>query len=218
MGTYGSLSRSASTSFMDKLNRYDEVLFQTQLCRYVPNGGEVLNASALNDFKPALRTLAAMRISYLNSNYDRSVLDKWARGFSGMGAFRKLSDLQYIEAHLGYRYEMLKREVIVEGTRCYVKCSVANRGFSPCYRPMNVHFVLCGERGNILLEQQVDTDVRAWLPDSAVQLSCQFDLPEGAAERLILGLRLMDPQTGREIRLCNTPPLAFLTNPIGEVL
>lgn len=218
MGTYGTLSRSASVAYTDKLNRYDEILFQTQLCRYVPNGGEVLHASALNDFKPALRTMAAMRLSYLNSNYDRSVLDKWARGHSGTGAFRKLSDLAYIEAHLGYRYELLKRDVLFSQERCYARCSIANKGFSPCYRPMEVHLVLCDEQGECVVEQKVDTDIRTWLPEAPVHIACEFDLPARRPGRLLVGLRLREPITGREIRLCNTPPLPFLTNPIGEIL
>lgn len=218
MGTYGTLSRGASVSYMDKLTRYDEILFQTQLCRYVPNGGEVLHASALNDFKPALRTMAAMRLSYLNRNYDRTVLDKWARSSSGMGAFRKMSDLDYIGAHLGYRYELLKRDMILSQEQCQVKCSIINRGFAPCYRPMDVHLVLCDEQGNTLLEHRVETDVRTWLPETTIQLSCEFELPENRPDRMILGLRLREQLTGKQIRLCNTPPLPYLTNPIGEVI
>lgn len=216
MGTYGSLSRSASTSYMDKLNRYDEILFQTQLCRYVPNGGEVLHASALNDFRPALRTMTAMRLSYLNSNYDRTVLDKWAGGRNGTGVFKKLSDLHYIDAHLGYRFALKKKELHFDQRRCSIRWMIANRGFAPCYRPVEVHLVLCGSDGKLLMEHRVDTDVRTWLPESNVALACEFELPKAEAQRMTLGLRLRDPLTGKEIRLCNTPPLPYLTNPIGE--
>ena len=218
MGTYGALSRSASTAYDDKLNRYDEILFQTQLCRYVPNGGEVLNASAMNDFKPALRTMAAMRLSYLNSNYDRAVLDKWARGHSGSGAFRKLNDLQYVDAHLGYRYALQKRDVHFNGNRICVKLSIANQGFSPCYRPVEVHVVLCDDQGGVVLEHQVDTDLRSWLPECPVQLQCEFEMPKLSQRRLLLGLRLQEAATGKQIRLCNTPEMPALANPLGEVL
>lgn len=218
LGTYGSLSRRVSTSYMDKLNRYDEILFQAQLCRFVPNGGEVLHASALNDFKPALRTMTAMRVSYLNSNYDRTVLDKWDGCHAGLGAFKKLSGLQYIDAHLGYRYALLKREVVCSQRGCSVKLNIANNGFSPCYRPVDVHLLLCDEQGKVLEEKQVDTDVRSWMPESTVQLSCDMVWPENCGKRILLGIRLTERLTGRQIRLCNTPPLASLTNPIGEFL
>lgn len=218
MGTYGSLSRSESTSYTDKLNRYDEVLFQTQLCRYVPNGGEVLHASALNDFKPAVRTLAAMRVSYLNSNYDRAVLDKWAKGNSAAGAFRKASDLEYIGAHLGYRYALQKCETHVTHGRCHVKLTIANQGFSPCYRPVRAEVILCDEQGSLLAACPVDTDVRTWLPESSAVIGCDFPIPAKAGPRCLLGLRLTDTLMHREIRLCNTPPLPSINNPIGEIV
>lgn len=218
LGTYGTLSRKVSTSYMDKLNRCDEILFQAQLCRYVPNGGEVLQASVLNDFKPALRAMSAMRISYLNSSYDRTVLDKWEGCSAGLGAFKKLSGLQYVDAHLGYRFALLKREVLCSQKGCTVRLSIANNGFSPCYRPVDVHLLLCDDRGNVLVEQQVDTDVRGWMPESNVQLNCELAWPQRCETHLYLGICLMESLTGKQIRLCNTPPLPFMTNPIGEFL
>jgi len=217
VGTYGSLSRGASTAYGDKLNRYDEILFQTQLCRYVPNGGEVLHASAMNDFKPALRTMAAMRLSYLNSNYDRAVLDKWAKGHSSTGAFRKLNDLQYIDAHLGYRYALQKRDVHFDGRRCCVRLSIANQGFAPCYRPMEVSVILSDEQGSVVEEHRLDTDLRSWLPESSGEIICEFDVPREAPRKMLLGLRLREAATGKEIRLCNTPAMPGMVNPIGEV-
>ena len=135
-----------------------------------------------------------------------------------MGAFRKINDLDYIGAHLGYRYELLKRDVILSQENCQVKCSIINRGFAPCYRPMDVHLVLCDEQGNPLLEQRVETDIRTWLPETTIQLSCEFKLPENRPDRMILGIRLREQLTGKQIRLCNTPPLPYLINPIGEVI
>lgn len=218
LGTYGSLSRKVSTAYSDKLNRYDEILFQAQLCRFVPNGGEVLHASALNDFKPAMRTMTAMRISYLNSNYDRSVLDKWEKSPAGLGSFKKLSGLQYIDAHLGYRYALQKREIVCSQQCVSIRLSIANTGFSPCYRPVDVHLLLCDEQGGVAAEHRLETDVRGWMPDSSVQLSCEMAWPENGEKHLYLGIRLTERLTGKQIRLCNTPPLPFLMNPIGEFL
>ena len=218
MGTYGSLSRAVSTSYSDKLNRYDEILFQSQLCRYVPNGGEVLHASSLNDFKPAVRTLEAMRVSYLNCNYDRAVLEKWVKGHNCPHPFRKQNDLEYIGARLGYRYALQKSEVLVAQNQLMVRLSLANLGFAPCYRPLNVCLMLTDGEGRTLASCPVNADTRAWLPETPISFAAQFPLPESAlSQKTYLALQLTDPILKCPVRLCNTPPLPFLINPIGEL-
>lgn len=218
MGTYGSLSRSLSASYSDKLNRYDEILFQSQLCRYVPNGGEVLHASPLNDFKPAIRTLEAMRVSYLNCNYDPAVLEKWAKGHNCPHPFKKQNDLEYISARLGYRFALQKSEVHVTQNRLMVRLSLANQGFAPCYRPLNVHLQLTDAEGRLLTAHPVEADTRAWLPETPICFSADFPLPENALHhKAVLSLQLTDPLLKYPVRLCNTPPLSFLINPIGEL-
>lgn len=218
MGTYGSLSRSLSTSYSDKLNRYDEILFQSQLCRYVPNGGEVLHASTLNDFKPAVRTLEAMRVSYLNCNYDRAVLGKWASGHNCPHPFKKLNDLAYIGARLGYRFSLQKSEVHITQNQLSVRLNLTNQGFAPCYRPLQVHLMLTDEEGRTLVSYPVEADTRAWLPETPISFSAAFTLPENALQqKSFLSLQLFDPLLNVPVRLSNTPPLPFLTNPIGEL-
>lgn len=218
LGTYGTLSMLESMSYTDKLSRYDEEQFQNQLARYVPNGGEIVHASPLNDFQPALRTFSSMRISYLNSNYDTAVLNKWRSGASSGGAFRKCNDLDYITAHLGYRFALRKCEVRITLECCQVHLTIANQGFAPCYHDLDVSLVLCNEEGSTLYVHPVDAQARSWLPEADGHIFCQLPLPEHIPARTILGLRLTDRLLGCEVRLCNTPPLPSLTNPIGEIL
>lgn len=221
MGTYGSVSRSVSLSCTDKLCRYDEITFQGQLCRYVPNGGEVLHASPLNDIKTALRTMEMMRLSYLNSNYDRTVLNKWRNGAHQTGAFRKASDLDFISAHLGYRYHLMRSEVscIPGETSVRAKLTLINRGFAACHRPLNVSLVLCSTEGNEEWAYPLDTDVRTWQPGKAVELEAVF-APPASGICCIVGLRLQCPLTKKMIRLANSPdPIRnVLINPIGELI
>lgn len=218
MGTYGSLSRSVSASYSDKLNRYDEILFQSQLCRYVPNGGEVLHASPLNDFKPAVKTLEAMRVSYLNCNYDRSVLDKWSAGHNCPYPFKKLNDLDYIAARLGYRFVLQKSEVHIAQHQLSLRLHLSNQGFAPCYRPLQVHLIVADEAGRTLVSHPVEADTRAWLPETPISFAAAFPLPEDALQqKTLLALRLYDPLLNVQVRLCNTPSLPHLINPIGEL-
>ena len=61
---------------LGRWNREEELDFQKELCRYVPNGGEVINDNSYNDFERAAEGLAERHITYLNKDYDQAVLKK----------------------------------------------------------------------------------------------------------------------------------------------
>lgn len=221
MGTYGSVTRSAATSVSDRMTRADEIAFQSRLCRYVPNGGEVLNASPLNDGKAAVRSMEAMRISYLNCNYDKAVLSKWRNARWGTGAFRKLSDYQYISAHLGYRFHLTRCELKRDGAAggLLLRMTVVNRGFAPIYRPVNVSLLLQDEQqGSCSIP--VDVDARTWLPGKSAEFTVRLNGEEIHPGKWAIGLQMVCPLTRREIRLANTPEgvVSGMLNPIGELM
>ena len=54
---------------LGRWNREEELDFQKELCRYVPNGGEVINDNSYNDFERAAEGLAERHITYLNKDY-----------------------------------------------------------------------------------------------------------------------------------------------------
>lgn len=72
-GTYGTKEAGGE----GRLRREDELSFQNELCRYVPNGGEAINDNSYNDFKNAIRDLGIMHVTYLNKGHDEKVLEKW---------------------------------------------------------------------------------------------------------------------------------------------
>lgn len=225
MGTYGTLPRSASVSLTDKLCRYDELAFQQMLCRYVPNGGEVLKNSPLNDVKPALKTMAAMHLSYLNSSYDRNVLDKWRRSSSALSKiFRGHSDFDYIAAHLGYRYVLADSRLTRDRYSpdiAQLHLTIINNGFSACYRPLDVSLVLRHKESGDQLILPIDTDIRNWQPQQRCELLLALAEKSIQQGRYQAGLQLRCSLTGREVRLANQPDHQDrfdMTNPIGELL
>ncbi len=222
LGTYGSMARISSLTFSDAWCREDEMIFQNQLCRYVPNGGEAVNTSQLNDAPQALRTLRQMRLSYLNSEYDGAVLDKWRGGSrSGLGGiFRKADDLTCIRAHLGYRYLLAGAQVPhrPDAAGCWhLKISLVNHGFAPCYRPMEVALMLSDGAG-APLTTPIQTDIRTWLPEQEVILDAVLPALE-RGRRYQAGLMIRCPLTGGQIHLLNTPdPTPGQPDPMGELL
>ena len=135
-GTYGTKSKT-ETGALGSWNREEELEFQSELCRYVPNGGEVIIENPLNDFEEAVTTLRQMHVSYLNRDYDRAVLNKWA-GSTVMeeGCFYGMDGLTYIERHLGYRLHIVEADITYNfwKDRLTVSVGLKNTGFAPLYR------------------------------------------------------------------------------------
>lgn len=223
LGTYGTMARISASICSDPWCRDDELLFQHQLCRYVPNGGEIVTDSALNDAPQAMRTLQMMHLSYLNSEYDPAVLNKWRNGHKcGLGGvFRRADDLTVIKAHLGYRYVVtdthLIRKTDAEG-RCHLTITLTNKGFAPCYRPMDVALHLTGEAtAPIILP--IQADVRTWQPEVLVQLDIPLPQVTEKPVRYAVGLMIRCPLTGSQIHFANTPdPQPEQPDPMGELM
>ena len=99
LGTYGDSDILFSLSGFEKRPR------QAELCRYVPNGGEVVIDKPYNDFSSAVNDLAHTHVSYLNDIYDDAVLSKWRNDtYQRNDCFRGMNGYDYIYSHLGYRY------------------------------------------------------------------------------------------------------------------
>lgn len=105
LGTYGNTARRDATSPSFQGTRKEELEFQNHLCRYVPNGGEVIYNNNLSDLETSVSDLRTMHVSYLNADYDNRILDKWKKSiWTGNDSFHGCDGYSYVQAHLGYRY------------------------------------------------------------------------------------------------------------------
>lgn len=134
LGTYGNTLKKDASSPDYKGIRDEELKFQNSLCRYVPNGGEVVYNNNLCELESSVSALKAMHISYLNSDYDNRVFEKWkALVWNGNDAFKGCNGYTYIKSHLGYRYiiesSKIKKRGLIKPD--YILCiKVRNAGFS----------------------------------------------------------------------------------------
>jgi len=142
--------------------REKELEFQNYLCRYVPNGGEVILNNALNDFESAVSTLKTMHVSYLNYDYDKDVLDKWASVTVPNGVYEGMDGLTYIERHLGYRilihdvqtaYHKPKEQLVLN-------VDLKNNGFAPVYSEKQVVLQVVDENNTVVHSYLFDQDLR----------------------------------------------------------
>lgn len=132
-GTYGDTSHREAGDF-SRWNREEELAFQEELCGYVPNGGEVIVDNSYNDWEAAMEDLAIMHISYLNADYDREVLEKWAAAAAEEeGCYLGMDGLSYAERHLGYRLliKQARGEYHFWKDVLSVQIDLQNVGFAP---------------------------------------------------------------------------------------
>lgn len=160
-GTYSSSDRHDQDPFA-AWSREKELDFQDILCRHVPNGGEVILSNPLNDFENAVDALNKMHISYLNYDYDKNVIDKWAAVTINSGVYAGLDGLSYIERHLGYRilisdakvaYHPLHKKLIID-------LELKNVGFAPLYTEKDIVLQIYGRNNQLVYSHLFDQDIR----------------------------------------------------------
>lgn len=200
LGTFGTLTRE--NGWGEAWKREEELGFEEELCKTVPNGGEaVFGEETAEQLTPALveDTLRRMHVTYLNKVYDAEILDRWKRWkYEGTEEWNGKSLYDYIGAHLGYR--LVIRDVKFEELRAgggRMEITVENTGFAPLYQ--QTEFWLEGRDGlRWLLKAEKKNPAAAWNSREIRILFC--NIPLAPQELWIYGKRKAD---GRRIRFAN---------------
>ena len=190
-------------------SREKELEFQNLLCRYVPNGGEVILNNPLNDYENAVATLRKMHISYLNYDYDQEVLDKWAAVTVEKGVYQGLDGLTYIERHLGYRllindvktaYHPLRQQMILD-------VELKNVGFAPLYTQKDIILQIYDGKDQLVYSHLFEQDIRQLYggEDSGdlLELHHEISLADWPTGEFQVYLAVCDRETGEMLVLAN---------------
>lgn len=207
LGTYAAAGAPFSPSGLEKRSRQAELLFQNELCCYVPNGGEVVISNPYNDFPAAVETLAHIHISYLNSAYDEAVLSKWKEStWQGGDLYDGMNGYDYISRHLGYRYVLRSSDFIFTppwADTASLSLVLENVGFSGSYRAFDVSLTLKRTGGNQEHIFPIQTDTRFWIPGEDIRIGTSFEIQELATGTYEVFLDISDPVSGFPIYLAN---------------
>ncbi|MDF2484408.1 MAG: hypothetical protein K0R46_576 [Herbinix sp.] len=208
-GTYGSISAKDTRSCSEKWARGEELEFQGRLCRYVSNGGEVINDNPYNNVPLAIETLKEMRISYLHWKYDEQVLNKWKASRSGVTnvLWRDKTAYEYIIAHLGYRFtieEVSLSNAAGKDGMLKADLMIRNLGFAPCYHRFCVTFVVRTTSFLESYEYSVDTDTRKWMPEEKVAIEIYIPAEDLKPGNYNLCFGIYDQQSQTPIQIANT--------------
>lgn len=196
MGTFGRESRE-TTGWDSLWCREEELAFEEQLCRKVPNGGEAVCGETYAEvFTPAatLEVLKQMHITYLNQAYDEKILQVWKQWEWQNGSL-----YEYVGQHLGYRFCVRNVEVAPkrknEGFR--VSITIENTGFANFYQEAEMWLEQVDVSGNHV-SVQIETDIRTWDSETEQVISCTVDKAEGE-----LYVKIMRKSDNRTIYFAN---------------
>ena len=185
LGTFGHLKRTQA-QWENAWCPKDELDFEEELCATVPHGGEVVCPQQLVPSEEVvLHRLRKMRVSYLNSVYDPRLLDAWKQIQSPWAG---VSLYDYVGAHLGYRFCVRKVRVRQRNQHKWLKITLENRGFAPCYEDYSVALEIVA--GDNTVRQETTWSFREVMPESSEEFECV--LPDGKGEVYLSARRVKD--------------------------
>jgi len=190
LGTFGEGLRSEAPWDAPWV-REDELAFEGELCRYVPNGGEaVFGDDFWKELTPerVLEDLRRMQVTYLNRIHDPRALEIWrkcrcpeqCRGArrSGQGAWADKSMFDYVGAHLGYRF-LIRRTAVTqkkgEPGLCHVEIEVENTGFASFYQEGEVLLECVPSQGQSVRAVPA-CQLKGWCSGEKRVLACDVEL------------------------------------------
>lgn len=207
LGTYGDILKIEADSPSYHGTRKEELEFQNKLCRFVPNGGEVVYNNNLSELKTAVSALGVMHISYLNADYDSRVLEKWKNSvWSGNDAFQGCDGYSYVKAHLGYRYVIKDCNINRAGVlsdNYTIRIAVKNVGFSNALIPFETSVTLINrETGNSTVIP-IDVDFRRIESGNTKTVSAYLPLKELQRGEYLVYFSVKVKSSGQTVLLGN---------------
>ena len=221
LGTYGDKPLKSSNALDAKGTRSEELLYQYKLCQYVPNGGEVTVDNVYNDLENAIEDLAQMHVSYLNSEHDAAVLDKWKNSTcSGDDVFSGSTGYDYISAHLGYRYVMKESSLDFHSfadDTAVLYINIENTGFSSSYRKFDTKLIITNLDSGEKTELETDIDNRKIASNDCSSFQIRLDLRSWEKGTYSIALCMEDPYTGNSIHFANSGSEEEDTVPVADL-
>jgi len=221
MGTYDDTPITSDSSMDEPGTREEELLYQYKLCQYVPNGGEVTIDNEYNDIDNAITALSQMHVSYLNSEHEEDVLNKWKKSiYTGDNVFSGCTGYDYIEAHLGYRYFIQESHLdfhSIVGNDATLYLTIANSGFSSAYKKYDTTLLITNQDTGKTKRLETNIDNRLISGDDQVTFKISPDIRSLKKGIYTLALEMKDPCTENYIYFSNAGSEAHDSVPIGTL-
>lgn len=199
LGTFGNQS-GEEAGWEQSWLPLEELDFEERLCRYAPQGGEVVYGEMTEkmSLEQIAGRLSRMNLSYLNRDHDKRVFEIWKKlRWEKEDVWQEINGFDYIGRHLGYRFVV--RQAILKPKRKEMKLQleIENIGFARMYEEAELLLEYEDPNGNTEI-WKIETDVRNWNPGERVCLS--QSLISGAGKYFLSMRRCHD---GRRVYFAN---------------
>ena len=222
LGTYDDTPLTSASEFNEQGTRSEELLFQNKLCQYVPNGGEVTIDNKYNNLDNAISDLSTMCVSYLNSDHDLAVLNKWKNStYTGSGVFSGCSGYDYIRAHLCYRYFIKSSSLDFHAfmsDKASLYLTIENVGFAPAYRQFDTALILTNQETGESRRMKTEIDNRSIAGSDQSEFKIELDVRSFAKGSYQVNLEMKDPYTRQVIHFANTGSEESATVSVGRLV
>jgi len=190
IGFHNDCFLSSSSDYGTYVNPSVEFPYLAAESNYVPTGGETCAvAPPRSDCPSALAEMARFHWSYLNLDYNVSVLNNW----KSQGCFTK------VDQKLGYRFVMTSGTysgTAKPGGTFSVNLAVQNQGWAAPYNSRNVELVFRNTATGALFFVKLAADPRRWMANQTTTINQTVKLPSAMPRgTYALLLNLPDPQT-----------------------
>ena len=208
LGTYDNTPVTSESSYSEPGTRAQEIRFQSKLCQFVPNGGEVIFHKDYSNLMNAVDTLSAMHVSYLNQSYDPKVIKQWQHSiYTGDGIFSKLNGYYYIKSHLGYRYILRQANLDFHsfvGDQAYLYLTIENSGFAPAYRAFDTYLILTDQKTMKSKTVKTNIDNRNIAGEDKTTFKIPLNIRSFKKASYHISLKMTDPYTKESIHFANS--------------
>ena len=204
LGTFGTMTREAA-GWAQAWMRKEELEFISCLTAEVPCGGEVTYCieedSRMYEAEFIINELKSMHLTYLDSTYDRKVLDLWKTISwncpDDSEIWQNCSLYEYIGGHLGYRLTVTNAEMrpLRRGKAEFV-IEIENTGFGKMFQETELFLTV--ENENEIRVVSVSINLREIQAGTRKCGKAVIDLMEGR-----VFLKLQRKKDGRIIRFAN---------------
>jgi hypothetical protein len=209
-GTYKIEENTDEGMPFPRLEREEELKFQNELCRDVPNGGEVIHDNIYNDLDNAIKDLEVMHVTYLNRAYDQAVLKKWSKSvIKEDGCFNGMDGLTYIERRLGYRLAIVDAGLRYQSREDTLTAEVTleNMGFAPLYKKAKIQIILYDEKNDQTFVYPIDQGLHTLIggneKEDTLLLSVDIPFQDIPEKEYRVYFSIVDSDTGEHILLAN---------------
>lgn len=195
LGHHNDCFLSNSSDYGTYINPSVEFPYLATETSYVASGGETCGYSApRSDCPTAISEMTRFHWSYLNLDYNTTVLDKWR----SQGCFAQ------VEQKLGYRFVLKSGSFsgsAKPGGGFAVNLQVQNEGWAAPFNTRDVELVFRNTASGALYRVKLAADPRRWLAGQTVAINQTVALPDNMAKgSYSVLLNLPDPQASLRSR------------------